>query len=107
MSEHEHDFNYADVCNVCLIRRRDLSTVDLTVKITNVYDDGEVVTVTERLVADAPDSRDPDYLRDYWAEEWLFPLTGTGRTEGDATYFVYVVESSDPELVGMYWEWGL
>lgn len=77
-----------------------MMTVTLTLSITNVYDDDELAHFETKEVP-APNGEDLDD----WADEHLFPLTGTGHTTGAAGYFVKVVESSDPELVGRDWEW--
>ncbi len=55
----------------------------------------------ETTTVPAPDGQDLDD----WADEHLFPLTGTGRETGAAGYFVKVIESTDPDLIGKDWEW--
>ena len=77
-----------------------MSDVTLTLAITNVYDDDELAHF-ETTTVPAPDDEDLDD----WADEHLFPLTGTGRTDGAAGYFVKVIESTDPDLIGKDWEW--
>lgn len=81
----------------------EIETVDLIVKVTNVYP-GEEITHFEEVELPAPDSYDEDDLED-WADEHLFPLTGTGRLSGEAGYFVTITHGDDPELVGRTWEW--
>lgn len=79
----------------------------LTVKIDNVYPDG---TVTRVMMVDvpAPEVVDRGDHESEWAEDHLLPLTGTGRTEGDAGYFVEITECREvPELVGRNYEWGI
>lgn len=44
---------------------------------------------------------------DAWSYEQIHVHTGTGRAEGDATYFVKIVESSEPALVGCELDFGL
>lgn len=73
----------------------------IEVTIDNVYDDG---TVTTHEVADVPA---PTGDIDAWAEEHLYYLTGTGRTSGDAGYFLKVIACEIPELVGREFEWGV
>lgn len=76
----------------------------LNVQITNVYGDEEITSTEHIDVPTAPLS-DSDDLED-WADEHLLPLTGTGRTEGEAGYFVEVLSAPDqPELVGREFEW--
>jgi hypothetical protein len=79
-------------------------TVTLTLRIENIYSNGEQVTVlVENLVVPAPDADD----RSAWADEHLHPLTGTGQpTAEDAGHIVTIVDSSDPTLVGVVHEFG-
>lgn len=95
--------------------------VCLTLEITNIYvEDGEeIVTHEERWMPPPPyvdyadmDDDERDEL-DAWAEEHILPLTGTGRTEGDASYFAKVtgidgdhIEPGHP-LIGYEFEWGV
>lgn len=75
-------------------------------RIENHYDDGPVKSIRKVEVPGPPDL-DDDEATDEWAYEHLFPLTGTGRTWGDAAYFVRVTEAPDlPALVGREFEWG-
>lgn len=79
----------------------------ITVKIENVYDDGTTVATTE-TVTDLPRCPSDVELREDWAWDHLFPLTGTGREEGDAAYFVTVLDCpADPSLVGDNFQFGL
>ena len=86
----------------------------LTVKIDNVYEDGE--TITNTLYDVKVDAPTPDDALDIWAEDNLFPLTGTGRYAGnnageertpDAAYFVKILAAEEKSLVGQTFEWGL
>lgn len=71
-------------------------------QIDNVYPDGTVSTTVEAQVAE------PWSDREDWADEVLLPLTGTGRTEGDAGYFLTITRCDEvPELVGEHFEWGV
>lgn len=75
----------------------------IEVKVENVYPDGTVRTNAEAEVP-LPPLQDLDE----WAEEHLMPLTGTGRTEGDAGYFLTITKfDARPELVGTEYEWGI
>lgn len=83
----------------------DLVSVELV--IDNIYEDGEEIQTTVRTTVHAPptlDENDDDYQD--WAAEEIMPHTGTGKTEGDAGYFVKCVASSWPALIGREWEWG-
>lgn len=77
-----------------------------TLKITNVYvGDGEIeVTLPD---VELPDLYEGDEDHEAWAEDHLFPYTGTGRESGDASYFVEVLNPSDPRLEGRTFEWGV
>lgn len=86
--------------------------IDVTLKIDNAYEDGDVIETTVRTEVPEPpteanfegDSLDEAYQD--WAYDNIFCHTGTGRTEGDSAYFVKCIESSDPTMVGAEWEWG-
>jgi hypothetical protein len=78
--------------------------MQITIKIDNVYEDGDEVTNVDTVDVVHPE---PDVDLDDWAYDELFPLTGTGREEGDAGYFVQITECADrPDLVGREFEWG-
>lgn len=81
-------------------------TMHLKLKIENVYSDG---TVTNEVEVDVPKTEFAEHEDDFedWAYAWIYPHTGTGRTEGDAGYFVEVIEASDPSWVGREFEWGI
>ena len=55
--------------------------ITVSLHIVNTYDDGEVITtvITGAEVAGPP----PDGDLDDWAEHTIYPLTGTGKTDGD------------------------
>lgn len=79
----------------------------ITVKVDNIYEDGTEVTVTEEADIEEPwGEPDTDDWED-WADEQLFPLTGTGKTEGDAGYFLEITACEDASLVGQKFEWGI
>jgi hypothetical protein len=81
-----------------------VSEVRVTVRIINVYPD-ETVESDVDLTLPAPEN--PHDLDD-WAEDHLMPLTGTGRTKGDAGYFVKITASPDlPILMGSEFAWGI
>lgn len=83
--------------------------IELMLKIENVYPDGTIKNTKEILVPDAPtlDLDADDELVQEWAFAWLYPHTGTGRTEGDAGYFVEIIGASRKDLVGREFEWGI
>lgn len=87
----------------------------LTLKIENFYEDGDksATTLYDVEVPDPPTEPEP---HEEWAEEHLYPLTGTGRYAGndageertpDAAYFVEIIAASHPALVGRTYEWGV
>ena len=78
--------------------------ITVSLHIVNTYDDGEVITtvITGAEVAAPP----PDGDLDDWAEDTIYPLTGTGKTAGDAWYDATVTASSEPSLVGTTYEFG-
>lgn len=81
------------------------TTFDMTIKIENVYPD-DVVRRTMAVSVPAPPEDHEDL--NMWAEDHLYPLTGTGRTEGDAGYFVTVLKCPYyPALEGNEFEWGI
>lgn len=73
--------------------------------VDNVYEDGDKVRVEfDEQVPPFPEAGDDV---DEWAEDNLFPLTGTGRPDGDAGYFLKITRCDEqPDLVGREFEWG-
>jgi hypothetical protein len=81
---------------------RDVEKITARLHIENVYSDG---TVRETLTAEIPaPGAEP---LDEWADEALFPLTGTGWYGGDGLYIVTVLDSSESTLTGRTFTWGL
>lgn len=82
----------------------------MTIKIENVYPDGTVEFEKDIEVPRPPE--DPDERAESsddgdWAYDHLYPHTGTGRTKGDAGYFVTIIKCEEDEsLVGEEFEWG-
>ncbi|GGR51877.1 hypothetical protein [Streptomyces roseolus] len=74
----------------------------VTVRVVNAYDNGTEVITTPTADVPAP----PDDDREEWWYECIFPVTGTGRTEGNAYYSVEIIESDVPALVGLTYEFG-
>ncbi|GGO94124.1 hypothetical protein GCM10011584_34440 [Nocardioides phosphati] len=70
--------------------------------IENVYSDG---TVREVLTVQIP-TPNAEALEE-WADDCLFPLTGTGWYGGDGIYIVTVVDSSEKNLTGRTFTWGI
>lgn len=69
------------------------------VEVTNVYEDGETVLTHARVTLPQPQPDDsPDSYVDRLRDEVLFPLTGTGRTDGDACYFVKSIDGLEPVI---------
>lgn len=76
-------------------------------QIDNVYEDGdEVQTTVESDVPEPPDEEGTAAYDD-WAEEHIFSLTGTGKVQGDAAYFVEIVGCDRQDLIGREFEFGL
>ena len=78
--------------------------ITISLHIVNTYEDGEVITtvVTGAEVAAPPPAGDLDN----WAEDTIYPLTGTGKSNGDAWYDATITASSEPSLVGTTYEFG-
>lgn len=70
--------------------------------IENVYSDG-IVRETLAVEIPAPGAE----ALDEWADEVLFPLTGTGWYGSDAIYIVTVLHSTDESLTGRTFTWGM
>jgi hypothetical protein len=72
--------------------------------IENIYPDG-----TQNAVAavDVPAMPSEAEAREEWAYEHLFPMTGTGRTEGNSAYVVTITESDISAAVGQMFEFGI
>jgi hypothetical protein len=79
-------------------------TLDLSIE--NTYEDGDEVTTTATATLPLPPFGDEE--REEWANEHIMPLTGTGKTDGDAWYDVKVTASNMPDLipVGQTYEFG-
>lgn len=79
----------------------------LHLQILNCYPDADVPDEADVEVP-RPKDLTSDEGMETWAYAHLFPLTGTGRTEGDAGYFVTITDSPEmPALVGRRFEWGI
>ncbi|MFZ2239807.1 MAG: hypothetical protein WAV90_09730 [Gordonia amarae] len=80
-----------------------MNQVDITVKFTDVYGGSEIER-TERIAVCRPGAQDDI---DEWADEFLRPHTGSGRS-GDAGYFAEIVDfPGRPDLVGHEFTWGV
>jgi hypothetical protein len=77
-------------------------TITVRLHIENVYSDG---TVRETLTVEIPAPNTSGL--DEWADECLFPLTGTGWYGGDGLYIVTVLDSSETTLTGRTFTWGI
>lgn len=89
------------------IRAARRGRIHLHVTILNCYPD-EDVAEEGGVEVPAPGDLDDDEGMETWAYDHLFPLTGTGRTEGDAGYFVTIARSPDlPALEGRQFAWGI
>lgn len=79
--------------------------IDVTLKIDNIYEDGDQIETTVQTQVEEPpyplvpnfDSSSDAFCE--WEQDEIFTHTGTGNTEGDASYFVEVMESSQPDLI--------
>jgi len=98
------------VCVVCgaNVVLYQFDPVDVTLEIENVYPDETIRTTVETRIPIPPPPSESDYERQDWEDEYIMPETGTGRTEGDAAYFVTVTKSSRPDVlpVGTEFEYG-
>ena len=80
-------------------------TIDL--EIENLYADGQkIVTRVVGALVQAPQKDSDEEALDEWAWDQLFPLTGTGRYDGDAWYEVFVTACDVATLVGRKFEFG-
>lgn len=81
-------------CNLCGYQD---ALVWIKVRVDNIYEDGEEITLEREAAIAAPPADENE--RSDWEQEEIFALTGTGRTTGEAGYFVEVLESSDPDVI--------
>jgi len=81
-----------------------MSTATVKYRIHNVYVGGPTIVTTPTATIPLPPDQADEYAYDEWRHTHVFEHTGTGRYSGDAGYFVEVVESSVPELLGMKFE---
>lgn len=76
--------------------------MQISVRVDNTYNDG---TITKHYTVDVPVA-DPDDV-DEWSEDYIFPLTGTGRSDDYAGYETKVTACDEqPWLVGRVFCWG-
>lgn len=76
----------------CLSRVEDDDTmITLTLRIENIYP-GETVVTTRTVQAAMPHCATDEDWSD-WANDYLFPVTGTGREDGDSSYDVTITKS--------------
>lgn len=82
----------------------------MQVMVYNVYPEGTVEIQHDIDVPPPPADPDERAKQDDdgdWAYDHLYPLTGTGRTTGNAGYFVEILKCDEDEsLVGVEFEWG-
>jgi hypothetical protein len=83
-----------------------VSTAIVKLRIENWYEDGFKVATEEVVTVPLPLPAEDTGERTDWEYEHIFPHTGTGNESGDAWYDVEIVESTDPELFGLTFEFG-
>ena len=87
----------------------EVETVDLTLVIDNIYEDGTEIQTNVRTTVEVPPrpvevgpqgvDYDDDEFND-WEQDEIFRHAGANYPEGgDAGYFVEVTESSRPDLI--------
>lgn len=72
--------------------------IGIRLEIDNVYPDETVRTYADLVVPAPPTTGDPDDVG-AWESDHLFEVTGTGREDGDAGYFLRVLDSSRRDLI--------
>lgn len=85
--------------------------IDIEVSVENIYEDGSNVATVVTATVDEPkvgpcDQGGCDLSE--WADDNIYPHTGTGRTDGDAAHFAEIVKAPAgwEFLVGEQFEWG-
>lgn len=78
----------------------------IKLRIENRYEGSDSVVTEATTTVPLPLPAEDTDARTDWEYDHIFSQTGTGRTEGDAWYDVEVVESSEPELLGLTFEFG-
>ena len=102
----------ADLAALMKVGRNDPAVqeqVTLSLRIENYYlNSGDTVVTTPTVTVPYPPGEEGSDERDAWEYEHIFAATGTGRTDGDATYDVEVIASSDEAAipVGTTYEFG-
>jgi hypothetical protein len=82
-----------------------MSDIDVKVKIENTYASGTIINEYDLKIPPAP-LDDEDEL-DEWFNEYIYPHTGTGRSDDYAIYEVTITEAdAQPALIGQTYEWG-
>jgi hypothetical protein len=81
--------------------------VTVTLHIDNVYELHGTIETTATVTIPVPPPDEGSDAYDDWAYEYIFAQTGTGRTDGDAGYFVRITASTIPDLIGREFAFGL
>jgi len=84
--------------------------ITLELNIDNIYEDGESITNLVEVEVEEPWAPVENWEElEIWADECLQEHTGTGRTEGEASYFVEITKAPEEwqSLVGKHFEWGV
>lgn len=82
----------------------EIDKITVSLSIANIYPD-EIITTTADETVPAPEAFDDETLEE-WAADELLEFTGTGRTEGDSSYEITIVASTEAQLVGRTFEFG-
>lgn len=78
----------------------------IKLRIENRYESGGMVVTEATTTVPLPLPAEDSDERSDWEYDNIYCHTGTGRTQGDAWYDVEVVESSEPSLLGLTFEFG-
>ncbi|MEU7874264.1 hypothetical protein [Dactylosporangium sp. NPDC049140] len=101
---HPHDFANRGWAVDGLVAPQQIT---VTLHIDNVYELYDTIETTVTMTIPVPPADAGSDAYDDWAYEHIFAETGTGHADGDAGYFVRITASTNPDLVGRTFEFGI
>ena len=79
----------------------------ITLHFINVYELYGTFETTATVTIPVPPSDASSNAYADWVHEHIYAETGTGRTAGNATYFVHITASTIADLIGREFDFGL
>lgn len=83
------------------------TSVTMTLNIEDHYELYDTVIVNKDVTAPTPPTDRDSADFEEWVQDNIYVHTGVGHEDGDSSYFVEITDSSDPDLIGEEFEFGL